>query len=236
MKPNRRLNVLTKLSIVGKFTLRLFSFFRPQMLNSCDPALQQLELEKKKWQGQRFSPASEQIHITKDQTVMVCPRAVSGLAQCCYAVCLGCYNGDNSGEQKSGRNKRSKVADRMRIDSPMKKRQEECCHQLQDLKVHNNFFWCEPFRKANDGLFSWTWLQRVKGCAGCNKMFVQLGFKDKRTLDGRKVTTLPEMDPKLVPLWERLDDGKITSDELETELAEAEREVADSVKDRLMFE
>lgn len=203
------------------------------MLNSCDPALQQLELEKKRWQGQRFSPASEQILLTQDQTVMVCARAVSGLSQCCYALCLECYNGDNSGD-KSGRNKRSKVADRMRKDSSMKELHYKCCHELQDLINHTNLYWCELNKKY--GLFSWTWLQRVKGCVGCNKMFVQVSSKDKKQLIGGKVTTLPEMDPKLVPLWERLDDRKITSDKLETELAEAEQDAADSVNNRLMFE
>ena len=142
MKSNRRLNVLTKLPIVGKFTLRLFSFLWPPIVKSCDPAFQQLELEKKRWQGQRFTPASEQILLTQDQTVMVCARAVSGLSQCCYVLCLECYNGDNSGG-KSGRNKRSKVADRMRKDSSMKELHYKCCHKLQDLINHTNLYWCE---------------------------------------------------------------------------------------------
>ena len=107
-----------------------------------------------------------------------------------------------------------------------------CRHQPQDLEIHTNFWWCEPERKDNKGLFSWSWLQRMKGCVVCNKMFVQVGTN-------QLIQTLPPIAPEISKLWDRLDAGLISSDNLkevlkEAELDEAELDKAGGSKDTLM--
>lgn len=160
-------------------------------------------MKKKKWQGQRFGPESEKLHITKDDTVMVCGRTTSGKAQCCFAVCYGCYDilppFDKRGK------KRAKRSDT-----------KECRHHPWDLKQHTNFWWCEPGRK-DKGLFSWDWLQQSKGCVVCNKMFVQVG-------KNQLIQELPPIAPEISKLWDRLDNGLIASDKLDEVLKEAEEE------------
>ena len=137
-------------------------------------------------------------------------------------------------KEKRG-SQRVKVTDAERQDSPMTKKHVQCCHQLQDLQLATDLYWCEPDRKDKTGLFSWTWLQHVKGCVGCNKMFVQVTAKEKRQYHDTKIATLPRIAPEIITLWDRLDNGLLLSDKFEQELKEAEAEKANGpIKDRLI--
>ena len=148
---------------------------------------------------------------------MICAKSIVGKSQCCFAVCCDCYNTIPLDSEKRGR-KQVKAS-------------VQCSHDLQDLKINSNLWWCEPVRKDGKGLFSWTWLQRVKGCVGCNKMFVQVATqKEKKQL----LQTLPPIAPVIHTLWDRLDAGLISSDNLEEVLKEAELDKADGPKDILM--
>ena len=60
----------------------------------------------------------------------------------------------------------------------------------------------------------------MKGCVLCNKLFVQVGTN-------QLTQTLPPIAPEISKLWDRLDRGLITSDNLKEVLKYVELEEAE---------
>lgn len=123
------------------------------------------ELEEKDWRDFEFDENSDKIILHEGDTTYNCTRAVHGNAQCCYSICQECFNKATS--TKSGRPSRCKEA-----KSPQTVKHNNCSHSLQDLQHDRMPHWCDPGRADNNGLFTYNWLRRGKGCVGCNKMFV----------------------------------------------------------------
>jgi hypothetical protein len=151
---------------VGSACFVCYVFFSTCLLSFTHFTSQRLELESARWQGQSFDPDSEQLIINKDDPVYICAKTVIGASQCCYAVCANCYFDNMSPANEKRGSKRVKVTDTKRQDSPLTKNMFNAVTncKLQDLQLATDLYWCEPDRKDKAGLFSWTWLQHVKGC------------------------------------------------------------------------
>lgn len=137
--------------------------------NQCKVKELAADFKKRQWVGQRFDHNSEVIHIGGRGDYghfYTCCRAKPGVGVCCYAICEHCKL-KATGADSGGRPSR----DRCAKTTPNTEKHKHCCHGLQDLEVENEPWWCNPHNKS-DGLFSLNWLLRVKGCVGCNKMFV----------------------------------------------------------------
>ena len=98
--------------------------------------------------------------------VYLCPEAVRTTKMsvhdggcCCHAVCHSCFD---QATKMQGNHKRKRTND---TNTP-----GGCCHKLENLAVAYEPYWCIPNTK--DGLFTLNWMNRAKGCVGCNKMFV----------------------------------------------------------------
>lgn len=128
------------------------------------------ELEKKDWKKFTYDESSEVLRLGKEEGIHLCVKAKPGNAQCCYAICQECY--EKASGSKSGRVKRCKGSTQSNT-----KKHIDCHHGLSDLTTEMEPFWCDPQRK-NDGLFTFNWMNRAKGCIGCNKMFVYAPSKD----------------------------------------------------------
>jgi hypothetical protein len=90
-----------------------------------------------------------------------------------------------------------------RVKSPNTIKHNQCKHGFQDLVLDTNPYWCNPCDETN-GLFSFNWLNRIKGCHRCNRMFV--------FTKGRKEWKMPKLIPEIQKLWCKLDDGTLGYD------------------------
>ena len=147
-----------------------------------------MDLEKNDWRVFEFDENSELITLGKDDTMYSCTRAVHGLAVCCCSICHKCYNKASS--EKSGRPSRCKDTE---AKSPNSLKHKTCCHSLHELEREVEPHWCDPNRE-NDGLFTYNWLIRGKGCVGCNKMFV---LKRKNMKIGKLGKDIRDLYPDL---------------------------------------
>ena len=123
------------------------------------------ELQLKDWRLQRFDEKSKIVHVNGTQGMYVCTRAKPGYGACCYAVCQDCYNRAFGG----GSSRHKRIRD-VQI-SPNAEKHKCCRHELHNLEFEPEPWWCDP-KQISKGLFTWDWMYKVKGCVGCDRMFV----------------------------------------------------------------
>ena len=161
------------------------------------------DLEKRNWRDYIFDKKSATLPLRDNDTIRVCSKTNHANGACCYALCRECFN---RASESGGRLLRCKKTEQNLSNSD---KHNNCRHGLHDLQDETNPWWCNPHAQK-DGLFTYNWLIRVKGCVGCQKMFVLKPKKDWK---------VGKLDDNIKSQYGRLNNGDIYNQYLEMELS-----------------